>query len=283
MGSIVLTFDCRSDIAALSGGSWQIGNPLTNLQIRKRNRVARSTDALVSSSIINIDLTVDQALKTFVLGPTNLQSSHKYRIRSYSDAFTTIIHDSDWIQPQAGRSSISMNWSDPHFWTGVSDLLDPDRTLWLIHVFDVTQTARYWSVEIDDTTNPDGFIQLSRLFLGRSWVPSTGEAPQGNSFGFRNKTLTETALSGSRQHGRRTNPRRISLSFAHLPRTEALSDGFTLVEESGFDREVLVIPDVDDLAYRQKRSILGTIIQTTLLSETFWERAGLGFQIEEEL
>lgn len=281
--SLILTYNCLSDDATLTGGSWAPTLPLGNLQTEDIAHVTRSTDAALASTQFNVTLAGTQTLKTFLLGPTNCSTGFKYRLRAYSDAHVTITYDSGWVQPQAVPDSSDLEWEDPYFWLGLASFDDPRRGLWMIHVFDQAQTAQHWSVEIDDLVNSDGYVQFGRLFLGSHWVPSTDYAVGGNGLGLENASLKSTTLSGAEHFYRRQNPRVFSFGFDHLPHSEAFGSGFHFMRIAGFDGEVHVIPDPSDVSNLQMRSIFGRIKQMDQLQQAVWQIASMGFEIKEIL
>lgn len=280
--SLVLTYNCQSDDAILTGGSWAGSLPLANLQTEDIAKVARSTDAALASTQFKVDLGAQKTLKTFLAGPSNLEATFQYRVRSWADAaFSVLEHDGGWVLPLGGVPSAELDWSDDHYWLGIAEHDDPRRGIWVIHVFETPVRAQYWTLEINDTGNPDGYVQFGRLFLGDFWVPSTGQQVAGNAFGFRDASMSSTTLSGSKHYYRRTNPRFFRFGFDHLPEAEAFRRGVRFSRVSGFDREVHIIPDPDDTINMQVRSFLGTVGQMDPLALVVWKRAATGYEIEE--
>jgi hypothetical protein len=69
---------------ALTGGSWEPLLPLTNLQDRRLAKVARSTDAAITSTKFDTDLGVTRALRLLALVNHNFSSAAKVRHRLFS-------------------------------------------------------------------------------------------------------------------------------------------------------------------------------------------------------
>lgn len=280
---MIITYDCRSDRAVLSGGSWLSTLPLAHLQEVGISKPARSNGLGVEATRLDIALMQPESFRTFLLGPGNFSPRYRYRITAYADAFVTPVHDSGWVQPHGGLNSLDLVWSDPGFWFGIRDERDPERGLWLIHVFDVAVRAQHWRLEIEDTGNPDGYVQAGRLFLGRSWEPSTGVALNGNGLSFQNAGLSSTALSGAQHAWRQINPRALAFGFDHLPQSEAFAEAYELSRIAGFDREVHVIPDLADRAHFHKRALFGRLTQMDPLALAHWRLAETGYTLEEIL
>lgn len=285
MGSILLNFNPKSDAAVLSGGDWRTTLPLANLTQPRLSRVARSTDTELTSTLFNVALPQEETFEVLILGPMNTTSGYQYRIRSWPDGtFTgTPDSDTDWIKPFEGSSGdpLELEWEDPNFWLGIIPFDDDERGVFLIHVFDAPVTGQFWSFELDDQFNPDGYIQISRLFMPETWAPSLNYGYNGNGLTFRDNTLAARTLSGSTARWRRLNPRVFRFAFDALPQDEGYADAYPFMRVAGYDGEVFVIPDPDDTAHIQKRSYLGTVTRMDGLSQAMYGLIGTGFEIEE--
>src|SRR5262245_42530055 len=75
----------------LSGGSWLVALPLTNLQDRRLARVARSTNDDAASTQFDVDLTVARSIRVISLVNHNLSLAATVRVRSSNTVgnFTT--------------------------------------------------------------------------------------------------------------------------------------------------------------------------------------------------
>ncbi len=178
--------------------------------------------------------------------------------------------------------SLDLPWEDPNFWTGVQPIDDPDQAgIFVIHVFEQDTTAKYWRFEIDDVANPDGFVEIGRLFMGLAWRPSMNFAQQGNRFGWKPKTTVQESLSGSRFYNRRPSQRFFQFSFPALPTAEIWDDVHRINVISNLDRQVFIIPDPDDLDNRNKRSFLGNLTELSGIELFNVGRASTAFDITE--
>lgn len=283
MGSLLLLYEPKSDAAAFSWGQWTAGLPLSNLASQRLRKVARSLNADPEATRFRVTLPASQSFRALVLGPMNVTTAYQYRIRSYSEGFAAVVYDSDWIKPfeGSGGGPLDREWEDPFFWMGIEPYDDPDRGIWLIHIFPEATEGRLWSVEIDDQYNTDGYIEIGRLFMPSAWAPSINYALGNNGLGFRNNALSSAALSGAKQFWRRLNPRQFRCVLDQLSDAEAYGSAYRFMQRVGFDGEVFVIPDPDDATNIQKRSFLGTVLEMDPLSQAVLGCAGAGFQIEE--
>lgn len=283
MGTLLLLYEPKSDAAAFSWGEWTAGLPLANLANQRLRKVARSVSSDPEDTRFRVTLPATQSFRAIALGPMNVTTAYQYRIRSYAEGFSTVVYDSDWIKPfeGSGGGPLDREWEDPFFWLGIEPYDDPDRGIWLIHIFPGPIEGRLWSVEIDDQYNTDRFIEIGRLFMPSAWSPSINYSYSNNGLGFRNNALSSSALSGSKQFWRRINPRQFRCTLDLLPETEGYGDAYRFMQRVGFDGEVFVIPDPDDATNIQKRSFLGTVQEMDPLSQAFFGHVGTGFNIEE--
>lgn len=280
--NILFLYDHRSDKGVLSGGSWQAGLPLTNLQKAEPYRLARSAGLAPSSTRVDIDMLVPHEARSVLFGPSNLSVGHGFRVTAWGDAaHTDLFHDSGWRQTSARAPWNTLNWSDPAFWTGFSEWEDLERGLWLVYLPDEIVTARYWSLEIEDQYNPDGYVEAAYLMLSRAWQPSINFAYQGNSLSFDDNSLRSPTLAGGETVWRRTNPRLLEFSFDNLPEEELFSKAYDFQRFVGFDERVFVIPDPADKANLQKRSMLCKARRLGGLEQSNWQRGSTAFEFRE--
>lgn len=287
MSNILLLFRPKSDTASLSWGSWRSSLPLSNVTDPRLSRVARSSNAALTSTRMRVSLPQVQGFRALVLGPMNVTQGYKYRIRSYSNpGFNNgPVSDTGWVQPTTGPSgdALELEWEDPNFWLGIVPFADEERGIYLIHVFATQTFGQYWSFEIDNQFNPDGYVQIGRLFMADWWMPSVNYGYGDNNLTFGNNSLVSQALGGSKSRYRRVNPRVFRLGLDFLQETEGFDEAYDFMRYVGYDREVFVIPDPDDAESIQARSFLGTINQMNGLSQTMFQILGTGFEIEESL
>lgn len=284
MSSILLLYRPKSDNAVFSWGSWRAALPLANMTDRRLSRVARSTDAALVSTRFRVELTQEETFQALVMGPMNVTNGYQYRIRTYTDAtFVTPVIDTGWIKPFSGTSgdALSLEWEDSNFWLGIAPFDDDERGIFLIHSFAAPVAGQYWSFEIDDIFNPDGFIDIGRLFMPVAWSPSVNYSYDGNGLTFRDNSLASETLGGSTDYWRRINPRVFRFALSFLAEEEGYAEAYPFMRVAGYDGEVFVIPDPNDAAHIQKRSFLGIVRSMDALSQTAFGLVGTGFQIEE--
>lgn len=282
MGQPMIIYDDQASIGSVTGPSSLL--PLSNLQSTRLERVWRSITDEPADTKFDIVLPDVIPMRAVVLGPTNLSTAHKYRLRAYSDStHLTMIYDSDWVQSSVRAEFGTLPWGSPYLWTGFQPPDDPDRGAFIVHILPVVVSQLYWSFEIDDLGNLDGYVEASRLIMGRAVRPSIGYAYGGNQ-AFQDNSLRQPTLDGGETTWRRVNARVTQVAFDYVPEAEAFTDFYDLFRDAGYDRDVFWIPD-DELTglELQRRAYLGTFTQMDPLTQAVVGRVGTGFTIKERI
>jgi len=285
MGNALFLYEPKSDNATFSGGNWRPSLPLSNMADKRLSRVARSVNTLLASTQFRVSLPTVIPFRALAMGPMNISTAYQYRIRTWSADFDLMLSDTDWVKPFDGQAAgpLDLEWEDPNFWFGLTPFDDQERGVWLIHDFGEPQVGQYWTFEIDDQTNPDGYIDIGRLFMPTTFEPELNYGYDSNGLSFENNVLSAQMLNGGTQFSRRINPRVFRAAFPTVREPEAFGDFYRLFRTVGYDGEVFVIPDPDDVANIQKRSIFGNFRAMDALSQTAFGLVGTGFEIKEIL
>lgn len=131
--------------------------PVTNLQTQGRE-TARTT--ILASQAITWVLDADQVANMVALGRHNLTTGGTYRIQVYSDA--------------AATAQIADSGTLAAFSTAALSPLDAGRYLEdefrgrknIVFYFARLTTVRAVKLTLTDASNPDGYMEASRLFIG---------------------------------------------------------------------------------------------------------------------
>jgi len=208
MGNTLISYPDRTLAAQLSGGSWQVGAGLINLQNPLLSAVARSTSAAAASSIVQVDLGSALPIQAISLCGHNLTTAATVQARGYSNStYTTLVAGAD--------SGSVLAW--PAGFTD-QDVLDHPKN-WT-YCFSSSKTARYWKIEITDTANPDGYIELGRLWIGEgTFNPALGIS-YGLSLGYESRDVITESLGGVPWGEKRTPRRSLIATFNTLTAAE---------------------------------------------------------------
>jgi hypothetical protein len=286
VANIFLAWQNRADEGTLSGGSWLATLPLTNLQNRQVQKVARSTNATLGSTQWSIDLGSARSIGVVSLVVHNISVTGKVRITGADNSgFVSPLYQSAWISvwPSGMIDQSLLEWEDDNFWLGtLSAEARAGYQSPFIHLLPSQQSLRYWKVEIDDTGNSAGYVQVGRLFLAKGWRPSVNYR-YGAGLEYEDPTPIDTSLSGAEFFDQRSKYRIWSFNLEYVTGTEAYQYALELQRVSGISGEVLVIPDSDSVADMPLRSFVGRLKQTGAVTQEKPTAFNVPFQIKELL
>ncbi len=260
MANCMIGFPNRIDSpSALSNGSWLTTLPLANVQNRTLGKVARSTDSTLASTKLDINIGTPKNIRVLALINHNSSLAGLFRITaSATNAFSTLLYDSGWINIwPIVYSTTTVEWEDDNFWS--CQYTDEQRT-----GYTATRTlplpsnvlAQYWRIEINDTTNPAGYFQIGRVFIGPAYQP-TYNMSYGASLAWETQTAVQQALGGAKYFQRRIPSRVARLKLEIIAEDEACSNIFEILRRAGLDVEILWIHDPEDTVHALRRQFLG--------------------------
>jgi hypothetical protein len=257
MSNLMLGYNNWVDAATLSGGSWSGALPLANAQNRYLSKSARSSNALAASTLINIDLGSAKAVQAFGAIRTNLSASGAtYRLRGATVSnFATSVYDSGTVS------------ANPH---------TPDLILGLPSPV----SARYWRLELVDTSNAAGYVQLGRLFIGPALAPADNYS-KGAEIGYQSRTTVQQSLGGVDHFDIRAGRRLFTFALDWLTEAEAFNSVLELQRLCDIHGEVLLIRDPADTTYNQQRHFLGRLQQLTPIKNPYLTNHQAGFEVLE--
>lgn len=285
MANCLLGFPNRVDAAVLSGGTWSTTLPRSNLQNRVLGKVARSTLATLASTQLDMDMVATKPTKIIALVNHNFSLTAQVRIRgSEVSNFATSVYDSGWLPVwPAVFTETDLDWEDDNWWTGqYTDEQRAGYTAAYIHVMSTIVRARYWRVEIDDTANAAGYVELGRVFIGTAWQPLTNMS-YGAPIGWETKTAVQEALGGAEYFQRRTPYRVQNIALDWLTLADAMGNAFEIQRRAGIDAEVLWVFDPDDTIQALRRRFLGRLQQLSPVQYPYPLINSTAFQIKEVL
>lgn len=237
--------------AVLDEGVWLASLPLDNVKDASRYVGAPArcpTPADLSASKLRATLPSSKAVSLIALLFHNLSLAAKYRVTIAGDDgnLATPIWESGWVTVYPIiYGDEELVWEDDNFWTGQLAEEDLDlvpRHLWIPLPAEYPTTAI--RIELDDTTNPDGFIDIGGLLLARPFSTEMN-FDRGRELAAIGRTLTDEAPSGRRLHEQRRSRRSLMVTWSRLQDSEVqrlFGAGLT----AGSSEPVFILPDVDD-------------------------------------
>jgi hypothetical protein len=285
MANCMLGFPNRIDQAALSGGSWVAGLPLSMLQDRIVWKVARSSDTALASTQLLIDLGKNEKIQALALRNHNLSLAAKYRVTaSLSPTFATVAHDSGWrdVWPVVYPYG-TLEWEDENWWGGKYTNEETEGYVTeLDHLLPELRLARYWRIEIDDRLNHAGFVQIGRVMICPVWQPKINMI-YGASIGWETKTEVQEAMSGSEYFQVRVPYRVQRFDLDWMDQDVAFSKAFELVRRAGIDKEVLFIHDPDDTVHALRRRFMARLRTLGAIEYPLYNLNKTGFELKEQI
>ena len=211
-------FPNRATQRVVTLGSWLPALPASNVCTPDITKVARSTNDAEASTKFCVDLGAAYALRAFALVNHNLSAAAQWRILLGTTAGASDVYAgtlADWLSATFDASMAALGMQDAEYLR--------DGTPAII-VLPTTQSARYVTVEISDTSNPNNYVQVGRFFAGGGFVPSYNATQLRD--GWVDLSTRDRSESGALWNTARRRLRRVQLVLEGL----SLDEGDTLHE-----------------------------------------------------
>jgi len=280
MSNLLLGVPNRVDGATLTGGAWRAGLPLANLADGQFAKVARSTDAALASTLFDSDLGAARALRIVALSNHNLGRYATWRVTLGSAPGGADLHDSGWMP--VWRMTLDnelLRWESPAWWVGTASDEFIGAPFPAVYALPDWHSARYVRVELNDTTNAAGYVQIGRAHICNAIQPLVN-ATYGLADGWTDLSTSTRAESGARWFAAR---RRIRTVRFNLERT-TLGEGdvlYELLRSAGTVGEVFYVPDPAEMAASQRYGFAARLSQLSALSYPRPASRAIPFSLEE--
>lgn len=295
MGKLTIYHTNAIETATLSGGSWEAALGLEKLRDPRPKLKARSTDAQLASTQFRMGLITPKTLEGIQLISTNFSQAAQYRISWYSDSgYSDLVDTTGWM---AVGESIDWSdtdewpaWESADFWLGSEAFVDPDNLGRDLRIrFAAGILVQYIEVEVDDTSNADGFVEIGHAYVGTAFSPAMNFAPDSNKIARVSNTSMRRTPGGARYFARRGAGQVVTVAWPHLPMAEVLGEIEDIVLIHDIEKPVYVDLDPEDSSgVGQKKAFLATIEQLPeyTLTAFFFDddiAASVGFQFQRVL
>lgn len=132
--------------------------PVANLQTQPRNQVWRSPDT--STQVISLVFASNQTASMVAVARDNLTTSGTIRVQVYSDAaMTSQIADSTAL-----AAFSTSGFADVDAWRYLTDGFRGKKNF--VFYFGRLTNVQGVKITLTDSSNPDGYMQAARLFVG---------------------------------------------------------------------------------------------------------------------
>lgn len=142
-------------------------------------------------------------------------------------------------------------------------------------------TARYLTVEIDDTTNAAGYVQIGHLYASGGFQPEHNAEYPGFADGRIDPSDVETSVTGRVYGTKREQRRKVDFSLPVLSPDEA-DHVDELSAAMGITESVLYVPDPADAAHSQRYSFWGRFAEVNQLEYPFYNNRSTIFRLEQK-
>jgi hypothetical protein len=257
MSNVCLGWPNRASLATLSGGSWV---SLDNAKSRNTYDLARSTDTALASTKFNINLgTTNYSLGALTLHSHNLSQNALWRVSIGTTPGASNVYNSGWVSVWSVIFDNDLNTFEAGaYWPDVINDQNVRSHFSIISTFGDTKYAnQYLTVEIDDTSNAAGYIEVGCLGLWSVFQPAKNMT-WGASHGWQSLDDVSFAMSGEMLYEKRRAKRTANITFDLLTDSEGKT-AYELTRRAGITGEVMYIPDPADLAYSQRYGFRGTL------------------------
>ena len=258
----------RIDEATLSGGSWT-NAALTNLQTRDVGEQARSADATTANTKILIDLgTTNYAIRAITLHNHNLSSAAQIR---------TLVGTSSGGS-EVYNPSLANAWQMTTDNDTLSLASDAGARHMIVDILDQYHSRRYFTIEISDTGNSDGYIEIGRVGIWSGFTP-TDNMSWGVREGAIDNSSKGKAITGGLLFDKRARGKTASFLLDFLTDAEA-EKMHNLQVESGVTDEILYLPDLTDEGESQRYGVYGTLRELGPLERKFLNSTAAEYAVE---
>jgi hypothetical protein len=287
MANIQFQFYTRAPAATLSGGSWLVGAPLANLKVDppELSLRARSTNLLLASTKLNIDLgTTNVSVRMIGVAVHNLSRDARIRFSGGTTSGGSDVYSSGWLDVwPAVYLPEDLEWEDDNWWTGrISAEQAEGYPAHGMHDTGANYLARYWTIEIDDPTNSDGYVEIGHLRLGPVWSPERNFAP-GAAFGWEPRDVSERSLGGVTYSEERPPARVLRIVLRDLSEIEAFGAVLDAQRRLGTRAPFFVVQDPDDAARALQRNFLARFRKADPITQAFIDVHEVVLEMEEWL
>ena len=225
MIDLALAWPNRIDSAMLaSSTTWQPTLPLSNLQTREYAQVARTTGA--TSLTITASLTRLRKIGAFAVVNHNLSVTATVQFKAYygADNTSTLVWDSGVLAAwPVNHDQSLLVFEDVDFWEAKISNEEREYYTKLATWFAPDNlAARFFEIIITDPDNPDGYVQLGRLFISGWWQPTV--APEYGDIEHNIVDPSEMQIvpeTGTRYYRKLKKYRTTRISWKHLTLQEA--------------------------------------------------------------
>lgn len=242
-GKVVLGLRNRIDVSTLtSDTAWVSTLPLTNVKTQILGHVARTTTDNAFTITADFSGLPARNIGVVSLAGHNLSRTAAVQIQTYQGE--TEVDDSGMLSPWPYLAA-----DDPHYLshTWSASIVDAEHIAemmpTLVYFLPFNLVANKVVISITNTSNPDGFVEIGRIFVGQQFVPTLNVEYNDVSYSY----LDFSEIQTSRRHIKFFNkykPIRVATAvFKDLSEGEAFGGLYAAQRTTGLTGEVIWAAD----------------------------------------
>lgn len=267
--------------ATLSGGSWVSTLPLINLLTTERAEIARSTNAATASTKFTVDFGQARTVRALALLNHNLSQSGSWRVLFGTSSGAGDIYTSAWQAAWFIPFGTGADEWESNAWWGLPNDEYTGHPFMAPLLLAQNYSTRYLTIEIDDTTNADGYVQIGRVFAGEAFDPENGPT-YGLKQGWKDTSKIETNDSGTPFMDQRRCLRTVAFDLPYVGLDDSAIH-YEFQRRSGTTREVMYLPNRYDYQECQRYGFVGRMPDLQPQSHNFYRAKALSISLEEWL
>lgn len=279
--SIVIGYRNRADSATFEAlGSWLAGLPLPNLQSREMAKVARSTNATLASTKFGLNHGTAVNQRVVTLANHNMSADARWRVKFGTTSGGAEIKDSGWMDVWRMAFGDILEWESATWWLGVAGDEYLRSPYCAMYDAGETYTARYLTIEIDDTANVDGYVQIGRLFAGDAFQPEYGFTKNELQHYWHDLSIKDEAESGADWSNEKRKLRCASFVLPFLSEIET-AYLHEMQRLCGTTRDVVYMPFPSNPSENQRHGFLGLMTELSAIEYPYTKRNKLPLRLKE--
>lgn len=247
----ILGYSNQIDNATLSGGAWAEDYPITNLQNSRLRKLARST-----STGATIVITLPAAMEIGIVALVSYNLTNAATVRVQGGSFDSGVQTIYPTYAFAARQSYAC-------------LIPPDTS------------AAEWTITISDPTNPAGYVQFGRVFIGPVFAPATC-FDWGYSDGLITSSQAQEAIAGPEYFFSLATRRSWQGQFSWLTDAEA-AEFRVIMRVSDISGEVFWVPRSELTTGQSEFWFLGRFAELSPIAYPYLATHSVPVQIRELL
>lgn len=251
-------------VGTLSGGTWLAALPITLAATEDLTERARSNGDSTTATQFDCDMGATYGVQAFAIVAHNLSADAQWRISVGTTSGGTDVHAGDWRDVWQITKPEGM--TGEHFSA--------------IYVLPAAVSGRYVRIEFDDTTNPDGYVEFGRAFIGSGFTARA--VVDSYQDGVTSLSEIDRAEGGQKWYVERDSYRWASFTLPTLDDT-TVALVHDMLRRDGIVSEVLFVPQIDDMAYSQRWGFIADLTEPSAIEYPYPRRHSWPCKVEERI